>query len=95
MRQSRVVANFDAGSRIRWAIIAATRFRSRHGRDASSESIPNFFIKLATIAAGALHYPVWRFFIFCWAGKTLKSLAFAAVGYAFSDWLINLFEGTL
>jgi membrane protein DedA with SNARE-associated domain len=58
-------------------------------------AIPNFFIKLATVAAGALHYPVLRFFIFCWAGKTLKSLGFAAVGWAFSDWLINLFEGSL
>ena len=58
-------------------------------------AIPNFFIKLATIAAGALRYPLWRFFIFCWAGKTIKSLGFALVGAAFSEWLINLFEGTL
>lgn len=58
-------------------------------------AIPNFFIKLATIAAGALRYPLWRFFIFCWAGKTIKSLGFAFVGAAFSEWLIDLFEGTL
>jgi len=58
-------------------------------------AIPNFFVKLATVAAGALRYPIWRFFLFCWAGKTLKSLAFAAVGYAFSEWLIGVFEGTL
>jgi membrane protein DedA with SNARE-associated domain len=58
-------------------------------------AIPNFFIKLATIAAGALRYPVWKFLIFCWAGKTIKSLGFAAVGYAASEWLIGLFEGTL
>jgi membrane protein DedA with SNARE-associated domain len=43
-------------------------------------AIPNFFIKAATIAAGALGYPFWRFFIFCWAGKTIKSLGFAFAG---------------
>ena len=43
-------------------------------------AIPNFFVKLATIAAGALRYPLWRFFLFCWAGKTIKSLAFAFAG---------------
>ena len=54
-------------------------------------AIPNFFVKLATIAAGTLRYPIWKFFIFCWAGKTIKSLGFALVGYMFSDWLIDKF----
>lgn len=58
-------------------------------------AIPNFFIKLATIAAGALRYPLWKFFIFCWAGKTIKSLGFAFVGLLASEWLIGMFEGTL
>lgn len=58
-------------------------------------AIPNFFIKLATIAAGALRYPLWRFFLFCWAGKTIKSLGFALVGMAASDWLVGIFEGGL
>lgn len=49
-------------------------------------AIPNFFIKLATIAAGSLRYPLWKFFVFCWSGKTIKSLAFAFAGY-------GLFEG--
>jgi membrane protein DedA with SNARE-associated domain len=49
-------------------------------------AIPNFFIKAATIAAGGLRYPLWKFFIFCWAGKTIKSLGFAFAGY-------GLFEG--
>lgn len=44
-------------------------------------AIPNFIVKLATSAAGALRYPVWKFFIFCWAGKTIKSLGFAFLGY--------------
>jgi len=46
-------------------------------------AIPNFFIKLATIAAGALGYPLRRFFLFCWAGKTIKSLGFAFAGAGF------------
>ena len=49
-------------------------------------AIPNFFIKLATISAGSLRYPLWKFFIFCWIGKTIKSFAFAFAGY-------GLFEG--
>lgn len=44
-------------------------------------AIPNFFIKLATTAAGALNYPVWKFFFSCWAGKTIKSMGFAFLGY--------------
>jgi membrane protein DedA with SNARE-associated domain len=56
-------------------------------------AIPNFFIKLVTIAAGALRYPTWKFFIFCWAGKTIKSVVAAYIGYSVSDWIQNLFNG--
>jgi membrane protein DedA with SNARE-associated domain len=55
-------------------------------------AIPNFFIKLATVAAGALRYPLWRFFIFCWAGKTIKSLAFAFAGAGLFDGIKSLIE---
>jgi membrane protein DedA with SNARE-associated domain len=55
-------------------------------------AIPNFFIKLATVAAGALRYPLWRFFIFCWAGKTIKSLAFAFAGAGLFDGIKALIE---
>ena len=54
-------------------------------------AIPNFFIKLATIAAGALRYPLWKFFIYCWAGKTVKSLGFALAGAGLSGWIRSLF----
>jgi membrane protein DedA with SNARE-associated domain len=53
-------------------------------------AIPNFFIKLATTAAGALHYPIWKFFIFCWAGKIIKSMAFAFLGYYLFEAIKNL-----
>jgi membrane protein DedA with SNARE-associated domain len=53
-------------------------------------AIPNFLIKLATTAAGALHYPVWKFFISCWAGKTIKSMGFAFLGYYLFEAIKNL-----
>jgi membrane protein YqaA with SNARE-associated domain len=42
--------------------------------------IPNPFFDLAGIAAGMLRYPVWRFLLFCWIGKTVKTLAVAWAG---------------
>lgn len=42
--------------------------------------IPNPFFDLAGIAAGMLRYPVWRFLIFCWLGKTIKTMAVAWAG---------------
>jgi len=42
--------------------------------------IPNPFVDLAGIAAGSLHYPVWRFLLFCWMGKTLKTVLVAWAG---------------
>ena len=55
-------------------------------------AIPNVFIKLATIAAGSLRYPLWRFFVFCWSGKTIKSLAFAFAGYGLFDGIRHLID---
>jgi membrane protein YqaA with SNARE-associated domain len=42
--------------------------------------IPNPFFDLAGIAAGSLRYPVWRFLLFCWMGKTLKTIVVAWAG---------------
>jgi membrane protein YqaA with SNARE-associated domain len=42
--------------------------------------IPNPFFDLAGIAAGTLRYPVWRFLLFCWLGKTLKTVLVAWAG---------------
>jgi membrane protein DedA with SNARE-associated domain len=55
-------------------------------------AIPNFFIKLATISAGSLRYPLWKFFAFCWSGKTIKSLAFAFAGYGLFDGIKHLID---
>lgn len=43
-------------------------------------AIPNPFFDLAGIAAGTLRYPVWRFLLFCWLGKTLKTMLVAWAG---------------
>ncbi|MDY7040747.1 MAG: VTT domain-containing protein [Chloroflexota bacterium] len=42
--------------------------------------IPNPVFDLAGIAAGVLRYPLWRFLLFCWLGKTIKTVAFAYAG---------------
>jgi membrane protein YqaA with SNARE-associated domain len=43
-------------------------------------AIPNPFFDLAGIAAGTLRYPLWRFLLFCWSGKTLKTVLVAWAG---------------
>lgn len=42
--------------------------------------IPNPFFDLAGIAAGTLHYPLWRFLLACWVGKTIKTTFVAWAG---------------
>jgi membrane protein YqaA with SNARE-associated domain len=43
-------------------------------------AIPNPFFDLAGIAAGTLRYPLWRFLLFCWLGKTFKTALVAWAG---------------
>jgi len=50
--------------------------------------IPNPLFDLAGIAAGVLHYPVWRFLLICFVGKSIKGLALALAG---AQWL-ELFD---
>jgi len=42
--------------------------------------IPNPFFDLAGIAAGTLRYPIWRFLLLCWLGKTIKTVIVAYAG---------------
>ena len=42
--------------------------------------IPNPLFDLAGIAAGTLRYPVWRFLLFCWLGKSIKTCIVAWAG---------------
>jgi len=49
--------------------------------------IPNPLFDLAGIAAGALHYPVWRFLLVCFLGKTVKGLVLAFAGARSLEWI--------
>jgi len=52
--------------------------------------IPNPFFDLAGIAAGASRFPLWRFLLACWLGKSIKTTAVALAGY-YSITLIERF----
>jgi len=43
-------------------------------------TIPNPLFDIAGIIAGTLRYPLWRFLLFCWLGKSLKATAIAWAG---------------
>ena len=53
-------------------------------------AIPNPFFDLAGITAGGLRFPVWRFLLACWLGKTLKDLAVARIGAQVMELLSNI-----
>jgi membrane protein YqaA with SNARE-associated domain len=42
--------------------------------------IPNPFFDLAGIAAGTMGYPIWRFLLITWVGKTIKTTLVAWAG---------------
>ena len=44
-------------------------------------AIPNPLFDLAGITAGMLHFPVPKFLLACWLGKTLKALVVAYLGW--------------
>jgi membrane protein YqaA with SNARE-associated domain len=71
-----VVEDYDTYDRL-------TRWMKRHGGITVFvlSAIPNPFFDLAGIAAGTLRYPIWRFLLFCWLGKTLKTTVVAFAGY--------------
>lgn len=64
---------------------AVDRWMQRHGflTIAVFAFIPNPAFDAAGIAAGALRYSVWRFFLACLVGKTAKFVLVAAFGAQF------------
>jgi membrane protein YqaA with SNARE-associated domain len=48
-----------------------------------------FFFDVAGIVAGALRFPIWKFFTACWLGRTLLYIAIAWAGVLGWDWLLN------
>lgn len=49
-----------------------------------------FFFDVAGIVAGALRFPIWKFFIACWLGRTLLYIGIAWAGVLGWDWLLNV-----
>jgi uncharacterized membrane protein YdjX (TVP38/TMEM64 family) len=54
--------------------------------------IPNPVFDMASIVGGLSGFPIWRFFVATWAGKTLKAMAFAWAGFYGLQWVVNLFS---
>jgi uncharacterized membrane protein YdjX (TVP38/TMEM64 family) len=56
-------------------------------------AIPNPIFDMAGMAAGALRFPLWKFVVSCWLGKTLKATVIALLGSGFfeiiSHWFIK------
>ena len=43
--------------------------------------LPFFPFDLAGIAAGALRFPLWKFFLICWSGRTLAYILVISLGW--------------
>lgn len=50
-------------------------------------AIPNPVFDLAGIVAGMLRFPVWRFLVACFLGKTVKGIVFAVAGAQSLQWV--------
>ncbi|HOV49684.1 MAG TPA: VTT domain-containing protein [Anaerolineae bacterium] len=53
-------------------------------------SVPMPLFDLAGIAGGATGFPVWKFYLATWAGKTLKAIIFAWGGHYGVAWLAQI-----
>ncbi len=49
--------------------------------------LPVPFFDLAAMAGGLVGYPLWRFMLATWSGKTIKAVAAAWAGYYGIDWI--------
>lgn len=52
-------------------------------------SVAPLFFDLAGIAAGALRFPIWKFFLACWLGRTILYLGIAWAGAMGWEALLN------
>ena len=55
--------------------------------------IPNPLFDAAGMAAGALHFPIWKFLLAAGLGKVIKNIAFAYGGSLGIEWLSIFFGG--
>jgi uncharacterized membrane protein YdjX (TVP38/TMEM64 family) len=54
-------------------------------------AIPNPLFDMAGMAAGALRFPLWKFLLSCWLGKTLKATLIALLGSGLFDLVSHWF----
>jgi uncharacterized membrane protein YdjX (TVP38/TMEM64 family) len=54
-------------------------------------AIPNPIFDMAGMAAGALHFPLWKFLVSCWMGKTVKATVIALLGSGFFNLISHWF----
>ncbi len=55
--------------------------------------VPNPIFDLGGIAAGALRFPAWKFWLSCSAGKIVKNIGFALAGWYGIENLMRLLQG--
>lgn len=55
-------------------------------------AFPNPFFDIAGAIAGVLRYPLWKFLLVCWAGKTVKGLTIALGGAWGMKFFLSWFE---
>lgn len=54
--------------------------------------VPNPFFDVAGAIAGALRFPLWKFLIVCFLGKTPRNMLVAFAGAYTLEWVLDLFE---
>ena len=54
--------------------------------------VPNPIFDLAGAAAGILRYPVWKFLLFCFLGKTPRSILIAFAGAWALQWVLEFLK---
>ncbi len=54
--------------------------------------VPNPFFDVAGAIAGALRFPLWKFLLVCFLGKTPRNMLVAFAGAYTLEWVLDLFE---
>jgi membrane protein YqaA with SNARE-associated domain len=54
--------------------------------------IPNPVFDVGGIIAGAMRFPVWKFLVSCTAGKVIKNIGFALIGFYGTEALFRLLD---
>ncbi|MFP4343371.1 MAG: YqaA family protein [Anaerolineales bacterium] len=54
--------------------------------------VPNPLFDMASIVGGLSGFPLWRFLLATWAGKTLKFVGIAWAGFLGVRWILDLFR---